>query len=202
MSRIYPPQGAATTNLLAVTTHIRPSAANGSDIGSAALPFAVIEASHLYSQASALTAGTMAAGVTYALRYATSSFTWTNAQVTALGAGLTGDITVCTLPAKTIVVNAYVVVTAQAAGTTTLTGALGRVAAGYIDYIVASNLKVAANTVYGDASAERGTGLVGYDLGSYTATTAVKVHFISTVENLDQVTTCTGTVILVTALLP
>lgn len=184
-----------------ITQNLLPTSANGANIGSAAFPFGTVEASHFYSAANALTAGTMNADITYAIRYATSSFTWTNAMVVALGAGLVGDITVCTLPAKTIVVNAYLVVSTAAAGVTTLTGALGRVAAGYIDYIVASDLKAAANTVYGDASAERGTNLTGYDLPSYTATTVVKVHFISTVQNLDQTATCTGKVILFTALL-
>jgi hypothetical protein len=74
----------------------------------------------------------------------------------------------------------------------------------FINYIVPSNAKAAANTVYGDAVAERGTSLdvEFYYLPSYTATTLVTCHFISTVENLDQVTGSTGRVILETALLP
>lgn len=150
----------------------------------------------------ALTAGTMTVGANAYVRSHISKFTWTNAMVVALGAATTGDITVCTLPAKTVVKNAYVVIDSTAAGVTTLTVAVGRVSAGYIDYIVASDAKVAANTVYGDGSAERGTNLTGYDMGSYTATVAVKAHFISTVENLDQTTTCTGTVYLETITLP
>jgi hypothetical protein len=129
--------------------------------------------------------------------------TWTNAQVVALGASLTGDITcVATLPAKTAVTNTYMVITGQAAGVTTLTAAVGRVAAAYIDYIVASDAKAAVNTVYGDASAERGTNLVGYDLPSYTAATVIKIHFISTVQNLDQTTGSSGRVILKTEVVP
>lgn len=151
-----------------------------------------------------LTAGTMTPEQTpqAQIRDTTSSFTWTNAQVVALGAALTGDITVATLPAKTVVNNAYVVITGQGAGTATLTVACGRTGAAYIDYIVASDAKAAANTVYGDASAERGTNLVMYDLPSYTATTDVKCHFISTVQNLDQTTGSTGRVILTTTLAP
>lgn len=153
---------------------------------------------------SVLTSGTMTQALAHQslIRRSVTKFTWTNAQVVALGATTAGDITVCTLPAKTIVVNAYLVVDTQAAGTTTLTGAVGRTGATYIDYIVASDLKAAANTVYGDASGERGTNLTGYDLPSYTGTTNVVMHFISTGANLDQVTTCTGTVILETATLP
>lgn len=130
------------------------------------------------------------------------SYTWTNAQVVALGATTAGDISVATLPAKTVVKNAYVVITGTAAGVTTLTVACGRTSATYIDYIVASDAKAAANTVYGDASAERGTNLTGYDLPSYTGTTAVNCHFISTGANLSAVTGSTGRVILETSLVP
>ena len=150
----------------------------------------------------ALTAGTMTAETAGGYRTSTHSYTWTNAQVVALGAALTGDITVATLPAKTVVENAYVVITGTGAGTASLTVACGRTGAGYIDYIVASDAQAAANTVYGGAGAERGTNLTGYDLPSYTATTDVKCHFISTVQNLDQVTGSTGRVILRTSLVP
>jgi hypothetical protein len=149
-----------------------------------------------------LTTATMTQVVTGALTDTSSAYTWSNAMVVALGAALTGDIKVATLPAKTQVVDAAVVITGTAAGTTTLTVACGRVSAGYIDYIVASDAKVAANTVYGDASGERGTNLTGYDLPSYTGTTDVYCHFISTGANLDQVTGSTGRVILTTRLLP
>lgn len=134
------------------------------------------------------------------------SYTWTNAQVVALGASTTGDITVATLPAKTQVKNAYVVITGQGAGTTTLTVSCGDAVGGtpFINYVVASDAKAAANTVYGDAVAERGTSLDTefWYLPSYTATTLVTCHFISTGANLDQVTGSTGRVILETALLP
>ena len=130
------------------------------------------------------------------------SFLWTNAMVVALGANLTGDITVCTLPAKTVIKNAYVIITGAGAGPTTLTVAFGRTGAAYIDYIVASDAKAAANTVYGAVAGERGTNLTGYDLPSYTGTTAVKLHFISTVLNLDQVTGSTGRVVIETSLIP
>ena len=131
-----------------------------------------------------------------------TAYPWTNAQIVALGAVTAGDLAIVTLPAKTQVLDVVVVVKGQAAGTTTLTGAVGRVSAGYIDYVVASNLKVAANTVYGDASAERGSNMTGYDIPSYTAATAVKLHLISTVEDLSAVTGSSGLVIITTKQLP
>lgn len=149
-----------------------------------------------------LTPGGMAVEKPSVLATSYHSYTWTNAQVVALGAALTGDITVATLPAKTSIRNAYVVITGQGAGVTTLTVAVGRTTALFIDYIVASDAKAAAGAIYGDASAERGTNLTGYDLPSYSTTTAVKAHFISTVQNLDQTTGSTGRVILETSLIP
>jgi hypothetical protein len=148
------------------------------------------------------TTATMTQETAGQLRTVTESYTWTNAQVVALGASLTGDIKVCTLPAKTVVKNAYIVILTAAGTVTTLTVALGRVSASYIDYIVASDAKAAANTVYGDASAERGTNLTGYDLPSYTGTTDVFCHFISTVQNLSSTTTSTGRVVIETVVVP
>jgi len=129
------------------------------------------------------------------------SCTWTNAQVAAL-AGTAGDISCFTLPAKTVVKNVYLIILTSGGTVTTLTAAVGRTGAGYIDYIVASDAKAAANTVYGDAVAERGTNLVGYDLPSYTGTTVVNIHFISTGGNLSTVTTSTGRVVIETSLIP
>lgn len=132
----------------------------------------------------------------------TSAYSWTNAQVVALGAALTGDITMVTLPAKTVVENSYVVITGQGAGTATLTVACGTVSAAYIDLIVASDAKAASGTLYGDASAERGTNSLNYFLPSYSTTTAVKCHFISTVQTLDATTGSSGKLILVTNPVP
>lgn len=151
---------------------------------------------------SALTAGTMTVASSATSRTVWHRFDWTNAMVTALGAVTAGDVAVGTLPAKTVVTNAYVVITSAAGTVTTLTVAVGRTGAGYIDYIVASDAKAAANTVYGDAGAERGTNLTGYDLPSFTATTVVNAHFISTGGNLNTVTASTGSVYIETALLP
>lgn len=150
----------------------------------------------------AMTAGTMTVTNSASVKTTTHRFDWTNAMVTALGATTAGDIAVCTLPAKTVVVNAYVVITSAAGTVTTLTVAVGRTSASFIDYIVASDAKAAANTVYGDASGERGTNLTGYDLPSFTGTTVVNAHFISSGGNLSTVSTSTGTIYLTTTTLP
>lgn len=152
--------------------------------------------------AAKLTAATMTAETTGQVRNVIHSYTWTNAMVTALGATTAGDISVATLPAKEIVTNAYVIILTPDTSTNALTVACGRTSATYIDYIVASDAKAAANTVYGDASAERGTNLTGYDLPSYTGTTTVNCHFIKTTTNLNTVTGSTGRVILETMLVP
>lgn len=149
-----------------------------------------------------LTAGTMTNTNQYELRRVWHRYDWTNAMVVALGAVLSGNVSVCTLPAKTILTNAYIVITSAGGTVTTLTVSLGRTAATYVDYIVASDAKAAANTVYGDASGERGTNLTGYDLPSFTGTTVVNAQFVSTGTNLNTVTTSTGTVYLETILLP
>ena len=131
---------------------------------------------------------------------------WTNAEVVALDTGglLTVNLKVATLPAKTIVRNAYVVIGTQAAGVTTLMVSLGRVATAYIDYIVASNAEVAANTVYGDDTVERGGGLTGYDMPSYTSTADVYLQFVATdaAKHIADVTTCSGTLYILTETLP
>jgi len=172
----------------------QPSIANASSIAASAT-----------LSGAAPTAGTMTETAVGFPVSVINKYSWTNAMVTALGASLTGDITVCTLPARTVVKRCWVVIASAAAGVTTLTVAVGRVAAGYIDWVVASDAKAAANSVYGDAIGEIGTGLASLpqgDMPSFTATTAVKAHFISTVANLDQVTNSTGVVYLETMILP
>lgn len=128
--------------------------------------------------------------------------TWTSTQVAALGAVLTGDLTMFTLPAKTVVKNAYIRITASAVGCATLTVSLGRTGATYLDYLGNGDAKAAPGTVYGDAAGERGANLTGYDLPSWTATTAVKAHFIATVNNLNALTAGGGTICIETLTLP
>lgn len=159
-----------------------------------------ITRSALTVQSQALTAQTLTAVSSGLQGSSLSKYQWTNAMVTGLGANLTGDLLVCTLPARTIVKNAYIVIDTAAGGVTTLTVALGRTGAGYTDYIAASDAKTTA--VYGDASGERGANLTGYDLPSFANFTDVYLHFIATGTNLDTVTTSTGTVYLETITLP
>lgn len=129
-------------------------------------------------------------------------FDVTNAMVVALGASLTGDIKICTLPAGTVVTNAYIVIDSPDTSANALTVSLGRTGAAYVDYIVASDAKGAANTVYGDASGERGTNLTMYDLPSVTAATDVYSHFVKTTTNLNTVTGLAYHVYLETMILP
>lgn len=144
------------------------------------------------------TTGTMTGNTVGYVRSFWIPFAWTNAMVAAL-TGTADDVTVGTLKAKSLVKRAMVVITGAATGTTTLTVAVGRTGATYIDYVVASDAQAAANTVYGDATAEmgsnlyNGTGMID-DLPSFTATTAIKAHFISTGANLSAVTGSSGNV--------
>lgn len=148
-----------------------------------------------------LTSATMTRGVAQSPPL-TTAFAWTNAMVTALGAVTAGDVSVGTLPAKTVITNAYVVIGTSAGTVAVLNVSVGRTGANYDDYVVDSDAKAAANTVYGDAVGERGTNLTGYDLPSYTATTTVNAHFDAGAENLSTVTTSTGTVFVTYYLLP
>jgi len=149
-----------------------------------------------------MTPPTMTATNSAVLSAVTHRYDWTNAMIAALGASTTGDITVCTLPAKVVVRNVYIVIDSPDTSANPLTIAVGVVSAAYIDFIVASDAKAAANTVYGDASAERGTNLTGYYLPSITGTTAVKAHFIKTTTNLSTVTASTGHIYIETETLP
>jgi hypothetical protein len=117
-----------------------------------------------------------------------STFTWAPAQLITLGGGTSGNLKVATLPAKTVITNAYIIITVPDGSAISLTVSLGRTGANYTDYIVASNAKAAANTVYGDAGAERSTNLTGYDLPSWTAATDVYARFVSGDAAMDELT--------------
>jgi hypothetical protein len=147
----------------------------------------------------ALTAGTMSLS-SYGILLVTGTTvaTWTNAMVVALGAVASGDIKVATLPAKYELVDMQVVIDTACQHADTLTVSVGRTGANYIDYIVASDAKAAANTVYGDTAGERGTNLTGYDVPSWTGTTDIYAHFIAGSGHLDDVTTCVGHVVITT----
>jgi hypothetical protein len=183
---------------------------NGASLGLSQFAAGVVQAdagdgstaADFTAQKSALIAGTMTVTSSAFIRDSISRFDFTNAMVVALGSNLTGTIKVATLPAKTVVRNAYMVEQTQCAGTTTLTVSVGRTSATYIDYLVAKTFQAAAGTTYGGVSGDRGTNLTGYDLPSYSATTDVFALFTSTVANLSSVTGCTGTVYLDTYILP
>jgi hypothetical protein len=124
--------------------------------------------------------------------------TFTAAQVQALGAVTAGTLTIATLPAKTFVRNVFVKVTTVDLGGGSGTVSAGRTGATYVDYIAASAFVEFADIVLGDASAERGTNLTGYDLPSstaWTATTPVLIRFTSSGVNLADINV-TGTVVI------
>lgn len=190
------------TNALAIGASATATANNDGQIGTSAQPYNLKTYGTHRMNTQAMTAGTMTGTVTAEVRQVIHQFSWTNSMVTALGATTSGNVAICTLPAKTVVTNAYVVITGAAAGPASVTVSVGRTGASYIDYIVASDAKAAANTVYGDGSAERGANLTGYDLASYTGTTVVNAQFVSVGANLDTVTASTGHVYLETMVLP
>lgn len=133
-----------------------------------------------------------------------NEFAWTNAMVVASAPTLlTGNVLVCTLPKKTVIKNAYIVIDSAATVLTTLTVSLGRTGAAYEDLLAAADAKAVAGTLYGGAALERGA-LLGFDLPSLTATTAIYAQFIGThaTKKLADLLTCTGRVILETAALP
>lgn len=150
-----------------------------------------------------LTTGTMTLLGGGYLTNATSKYAWTNAMVAALGAVTTGNIKVCTLPARVVVKNVHIVINTAGGTVTTLTVSLGVTGAAYADMLVAKDAKAAANTVYGNVTADRGAvNLSGYYMPSFTGTTDVYAQFVSTGGNLSTTTTSTGTVYLETATLP
>ena len=119
---------------------------------------------------------------------------WTNAEVVALGAATTGEVTVGVLPERALALAAFVWVDTACTGTTTLTASVGPDAS-ETAYVLPGDVKAVANTVYGDAVGEVGASMSGGlgHLPSITATTTVKILFTSTVQNLNAATTCTGT---------
>jgi hypothetical protein len=150
-----------------------------------------------------LTAGTLTEVTKGLVGKAAHTYAWTNAMVTALGAVTDGNFTAFTLPAKTVVVNAYIVVDGNATGVTTLNVCLGRAGGGlFDDYLLQANVRVAAGTMYGGNAGERGTNMSGYDLPSMTGTTAVKLRFVSTGGQLNAVANSAGRVIIITQTLP
>jgi hypothetical protein len=132
-------------------------------------------------------------------------------DVAALGAVTSGDITICTLPAKAIVHEAFIVVDTQGTFGDTLTISFGSAGAGYDQLVVASDAKAADNTIYGAAQdgSETGTDLDNagswYSIGklySYTTTQALKAHVNGNLTNLSGVSAGQWSFILVYEVLP
>ena len=163
-----------------------------------------LSSSSAFLNGQGMTAGTMTNSVAGDLVRVVHRFDWTNAMVVALGAVLSGNIAICSTPGtgKTVITNAYVVITTPSAGTTTMTVSVGRTGAAYIDYITAQNAQAAANTVYGGAAGHRGANLTGYDLPSWTSATTIYAQFVSTVQNLSAQTAGAGSIYIETMILP
>lgn len=151
------------------------------------------------------TTGTLTLSATGRVRPQLNKYQWTNTMVTALGAVTTGDITVCTLPAKHRVTSVLIVIDTAGTnmGAATLTVQCGTDAT-FSDYIATASMLASANTVYGDANVECGASLPGGGLytghlPSWTATTVVKIRITTDGaggKTLADVLTSTGTVII------
>ena len=125
--------------------------------------------------------------------YGFVAYSWTNAQVVAAGSGgTTANIKVGSIPAKTRPIAAYLINDTQATfAAGTLTGSVGVAGTAYTDWLAAGSLKATAATIYGNASAERGS-----EFGNLYYTTAQDIYLqiVGGAGDLANVTTCTGTV--------
>jgi hypothetical protein len=109
----------------------------------------------------------------------------------------THDELIVTLPAKTVLVSAQILITEQATFTDTLVISLGSTAATYDQIILDSDLKVSANTIYGDVDGERGADLpdanmLGFKMYSYTATQDIYAHIDGNATNLNDASATAG----------
>lgn len=157
-----------------------------------------------WSDAPGLAPGTMTPGAAARSNRTLHQFSWTNAMIVALGANLTGDIAICTLPAKTVVTNIWVRRTGQATGPTTLTGSIGVVSAAYDDYLDPIDLMAAVGTNGFDGGGA-GRAFDQPSLPSVAGTTVVKMHLIATdvaANTLADVLACAGEVFIETVQLP
>ena len=124
-------------------------------------------------------------------------YTWTNAQIVAGGTGGTSyNLPIGTLPAKSRVIATYLTLDTQATfAAGTLTGSVGVAGTAYADWIVASDLKGTAATVYGDAAAERGATNIHGQL-YYPTAQAMYMQVLAGAGDIANVTTCTGTIVV------
>lgn len=174
--------------------------ASGAPSTAAANSIVIDDGAKLRLGPEAPTTGTMAVTTAYAeVRDTVTACSWTNAQVVALGATTTGDITCLTsIPAATEIYSANLVVDTAASGPTTLTAQCGDAVVGapYNNLILAGDLKATAGTRYGDVNAERGASIDTADERPYmprpAAATAITCRFVSSGGYLSVVTGSTG----------
>lgn len=126
-------------------------------------------------------------------------------------AALTVDVAVATLPAKAVLLGAYLVITEVPVGASvsSLTMTLGSAGAGYDQVLLttANQIGGATSTVFGDADAELGTDLTTDThtrgkLYSYTATQALTTHVTAVGANLSVLSAGEWDVILTWEVLP
>lgn len=166
------------------------------------MPFGILndelaQASDLQGSDLSLEAGAQATSVFY-------KFSWTNNMIVGLGATDNGTLVVTSLPPKTLVKRAYIVITGQEQNLTTLDVAMGRTGASYDDYVKAVDGQAAAGTVYGsDIATNLGANLEEFvgDLPSMTSSTDVKIRFESTGGDLDEAVGSSGDIYLETVTL-
>lgn len=136
------------------------------------------------------------------LRHAVAQYRWDNSIIAGLS-GTSDTLIVTSLPAKTILLRAFIVITGQAAGPTTVAATLGTNATNYDNMLASASLKVAANTIYGNASAERGTANGSGDgFISYNTETDLILKVTSSGGNLSTVTGSGGMIFLEYIILP
>lgn len=136
----------------------------------------------------------IASATSTAPTYGLIKYSYTNAQIVAAGSGVGPlNVSIGTLPAKSVVTKTHLVVDGQATfAAGNLTGAVGGTATAYVDLIVASDLKAAAGVIYGDAAAEKGATNLGHLYSA--AAKPLTLQILASAGNLADVTGASGTV--------
>jgi hypothetical protein len=108
-------------------------------------------------------------------------------DVAALGAVTSGDITLLSLPVKSVIMDVFMVVETAFVGTSisALTASVGKTTAEFEDAVTDGS--ILATGVFGDATGERGTTITNA-LQSVSAAVDLKVHFAATGANLSALT--------------
>lgn len=122
-------------------------------------------------------------------------YDWNNSNIANLGAVTSANVKICTLPARTIVTNAVMILTTGASGALTIAASIGSIGPNYTNLLGSSSLKAADGTVYGLPPASA-------DLLALSVPTDVYLRVVSTVGNLNITTGSSGTIYLETAVLP